>query len=197
MCIGLTGTGSRRAGYCLPTRLNLPTVRVTTTRLNSPVVGSAWVPCNLGAPKNLLENSEKALCAFLNSSVGLLSILGDRTNKKPTYPNLSIDDLRKLPVPDFQAIGDGAIWMLAMAFDSLAEEQLRPLPEMDMCETPSFTRRIGLRGAEYRPGDSLYNPAATRSRTFDHRQAVRVSFGMSERQRSPSKQAKSNGLCSQ
>ncbi len=125
----------QRSRLLLPTRLNLPTVRVATARLNAPAVGSAWVPCNLDVPKDLLGNTEKALCVFLNSSVGLLAILGDRTNKKPTYPNLSIDDLRRLPVPDFDTIGDGAVWMLAMAYDSLAEEPMRSLPEIDMCQT--------------------------------------------------------------
>ena len=86
-------------------------------------------------PEHLRENREKALCAFLNSSVGVLALLGNRTNKKPTYPNLSIDDLRKLPVPDFETIGDGAVWMLAMAYDCLAEQPMQPLQEMDTCDT--------------------------------------------------------------
>ena len=74
---------------------------------------------------------EKALCVFLNSSIGIMSLLGDRTNKKPTYPNLSLDDLRKLIVPDFTSIGEGAIKTLMAAYDVLAEDVLLPLPRMD------------------------------------------------------------------
>ena len=126
---------NQRSRLLLPTRLRLTTTKVTTVHVDTRVVGSAWVPCTLDVPGHLLENREKAMCAFLNSSVGVLTLLGNRTNKIPTRPNLSIDDLRKLPVPDFEAIGDGAVWMLAMAYDCLAEEPLCSLPWMDTCDT--------------------------------------------------------------
>ena len=125
----------QRSRLLLPTHLNLPTVRATTVRLNAPVVGSLWVPCNIEVRPHLLEECEKALCVFLNSSVGILSLLGDRTNKKPTYPNLSIDDLRKLTVPDFAATGESAIQTLATTYDSLADRTFLPLSRMDSCDT--------------------------------------------------------------
>ena len=125
----------QRSRLLLPTHLNLPTVRATTVRLDTPVVGSLWVPCNIDVPSHLLAEREKALCVFLNSSVGILSLLGDRTNKKPTYPNLSIDDLRKLAVPDFTKIGESAIQTLASAYDLLADRTLLPLSQMDSCDT--------------------------------------------------------------
>ena len=126
---------NQRSRLLLPTRLRLTTTKVTTVHVDTRVVGSAWVPCTLDVPGHLLENREKAMCAFLNSSVGVLALLGNRTNKIPTRPNLSIDDLRKLPVPDFETIGDGAVWMLAMAYDCLAEESLCSLSWMDTCDT--------------------------------------------------------------
>ena len=125
----------QRSRILLPTHLNLPTVRATTVRLDTPVVGSLWVPCNIDVPSHLIAEREKALCVFLNSSIGILSLLGDRTNKKPTYPNLSIDDLRKLTVPDFTAIGKSAIQTLATAYDSLADCTLLPLSQLDSCDT--------------------------------------------------------------
>ena len=57
--------------------------------------------------------------------------MGDRTNKKPTYPNLSLDDMRKLIVPNFATIGKDAVDKLAAAYDALAERTLLPLPQMD------------------------------------------------------------------
>ena len=126
----------QRSRLLLPTRLRLTTTKVTTVRLETRSVGSAWVPCTVDVPEERLrENREKALCAFLNSSVGVLALLGNRTNKTPTRPNLSIDDLRKLQVPDFETIGDGAVWMLAMAYDCLAEQPLNSLSEMYRCDT--------------------------------------------------------------
>ena len=125
----------QRSRLLLPTRLNLPTARVVNALLGVPVVESAWVPCNINAGRYPLETLEKALCAFMNSSVGVLAILGDRTNRKPTYPNLSLDDLRKLVVPDFEAIGEDALNRLASTYDMYAEDVLLPLPRMDSCET--------------------------------------------------------------
>ena len=124
----------QRSRLLLPTHLNLPTARVVTVRLDTPAVGSLWVPCNIKVSENSLPEWEKALCVFLNSSVGVLSLLGDRTNKKPTYPNLSLDDLRKLVVPDFKTIGEDAVNMLAAAYDRYAEDTLLPLQQMDSCE---------------------------------------------------------------
>ena len=124
----------QRSRLLLPTHLNLPTARVVTARLEVPAVGSLWVPCNINVPHNSLVEWEKALCVFLNSSVGVLVLLGDRTNKKPTYPNLSLDDLRKLVVPDFRAIGEHGVSRLAAAYDRYAESVLLPLPRMGSCE---------------------------------------------------------------
>ena len=121
----------QRSRLLMPTHLNLPTIRATTVRLNTPVVGSLWVPCNVKAGRGSVPDWEKALCVFLNSSIGIMSLLGDRTNKKPTYPNLSLDDLRKLLLPDFTSIGEGAIETLTVTYDALAEDVLLSLPRMD------------------------------------------------------------------
>ena len=123
----------RRGTLLLPTRVYLNTVRTIAVRLDTPAVGSAWVPCKLGVSGIDAEVLEKAICVYLNSSVGILALLGNRSNKKPTYPNLSMDDLRKLVVPDFAAIGGDAAAQLAAAYDAHAADVLLPLPQMDGC----------------------------------------------------------------
>ncbi len=123
----------QRSSLLLPARLFLLTTRVVAVRLSSPCVGSAWVPCRLTVSRALLADWEKAVCVYLNSSVGILSILGDRSNKKPTYPNISIDDMRKLAAPDFAAIGGDAAAQLAAAYDLHAGDVLLPLPQMNDC----------------------------------------------------------------
>lgn len=121
----------QRGTLLLPTHLFFQTVRATSVRLDTPGLGSLWVPCRIREPLEGSSDWEKCLCAYLNSSIGILSIMGDRTNKKPTYPNLSLDDMRKLVVPNFAAIGDAAVTQLAAAYDAHAEDVLLPLPEMD------------------------------------------------------------------
>ena len=122
---------NQRGRLLLPTHLFFQTVRATCVRLDTLGLGSLWVPCRIDKPSEEAEPWEKALCVYLNSSVGLLSMMGDRTNKKPTYPNLSLDDMRKLVVPDFAALGDAAMAQLSAAYDAHAADILLPLPQMD------------------------------------------------------------------
>ena len=123
----------QRGSLLLPTRINLPTVRTFSVRLPERTLGSAWVPCkpNIEALDIPKEIAEKALCAYLNSSIGVLAILGGRSNKKPTYPNLSLDDLRRVLVPDFPALGESAVRDLAAAYDALCARPLAPLPRVN------------------------------------------------------------------
>ncbi len=122
---------SQRGTLLLPTRIRLNTVRVLSVRLDTPALGSLWVPCRLHGSRDCLLEWEKALCIYLNSSIGILAILGDRTNKTPSYPQLSLNDLRKLIVPDFAAIGGAPV--LAAIYDAHAEDTLLPLPQMNDC----------------------------------------------------------------
>ena len=124
----------QRGTLMLPTRLFLKTTRVLSARLNIPALGSAWVPCKPNTAEIETEALEKALCVYLNSSIGILALLGGRSNKKPTYPRFSMSDLKKMPVPDFAAI-DGAADRLAEAYDAHAKDALLPLPRMDDCPT--------------------------------------------------------------
>ena len=123
----------QKSTFLLPARLFLVTSRAVAVRLSSPCVGSAWVPCRISQPHTLKAAWEKSLCVYFNSSVGILSLLGDRSNKKPTYPNISIDDMRKLFVPDFATFGEDAVAALAEIYDAHAGDVLLPLPQMNDC----------------------------------------------------------------
>ncbi len=126
---------SQRGFLMLPTRARLNTVRMLSVRLDQRALGSAWVPCKPEVRNVSQELLEKAICAYLNSSTGILAMLGNRSNKIPSYPQFSMDDLRKLFVPDFAKIGSGAVWTLAMTYDALAGQAMLPLPHMNACET--------------------------------------------------------------
>ena len=121
----------QRSNLLLPLRLFLPTTRVISPRLNTPVVGSAWSPCRIDTSLLRTVDLEKALSVYLNSSIGILAMLGDRSNRKPTYPNLSIDDLRKLAVVNIRALSADAVTLLAVAYDNYADKTLLALPQME------------------------------------------------------------------
>lgn len=123
----------QRGTFLLPQRMRLNTVRTLGVRLETPVLGGAWTPCKLKSSGKSDALAEKSWCAYINSSVGILAMLGNRSNKALSYPQFSLDDLRKLIVPNFAAIGKGAAERLAAAYDALAEQALLPLPQMDAC----------------------------------------------------------------
>ena len=123
----------QRGTFLLPQRMRLNTVRTLGVKLAAPVLGGAWTPCKLKFSGEYNDLVEKSLCAYINSSVGILAMLGNRSNKVPSYPRFSLDDLRKLIVPNFAAIGNDAAERLAGAFDALADQTLLPLPRMDDC----------------------------------------------------------------
>ncbi len=121
----------QRSRMLLPTRLFLPSTRLSSVLVDTPCLGSAWVPCRVKHTTNQSDQLEMALCTYLNSSVGILAALGERSNRKPTYPRFSLDDLRNLSVPNFTALGANAINQLAAAYDAHANDILLPLPQMD------------------------------------------------------------------
>ncbi len=115
----------QRSRLLLPHRLWLPLARVAAVMLPETALGSIWTPCRLHDPDIV-----KALCLYLNSTPGVLSLLGGRDNRKPSYPSFSLDTLRSAPVPDFTALGAAERQMLSSWFDWLQNETLQPFPLM-------------------------------------------------------------------
>ncbi len=116
-----------KAHLFLSYKLWLPLARVTAVYLSNAALGSIWIQCR---PRDGSLDTAKAICAYLNSSVGLYSILAGRDNRKPSYPQFSLDTLRSIPVPNLSAHVD-ARDTLARVFGHLRDEVLLPLPQMD------------------------------------------------------------------
>ena len=124
-----------RGRLLLPARARLNTVRTMAVRLPAPALGSAWVPCR---PKwNVAgdESAEKSLCVYLNSTIGILAFLGNRSIRVPSYSQFSMDDLNRLAVPNFAVMEAESIQTLADAYDANAQSTLSPLPDIAACQT--------------------------------------------------------------
>ena len=67
---------------------------------------------------------------YLNSTPGLLTMLGARDNRKPSYPSFSLDTLRSLPVPDLSALPPDRLALLDNWFDWLQYQVLQSFPQM-------------------------------------------------------------------
>lgn len=124
----------QRSRMLLPHRLWLPLARVAAVILPERVLGSIWTPCSLYDPE-----LAKALCLYLNSTPGLLTLLGRRDNRKPSYPSFSLDTLRDLPVPDLRVLSEDRKAMLDSSFDQFQNMPLLSLPQM---EDDEFRRKI-------------------------------------------------------
>ena len=122
----------QRGTLLLAARARLNTTRLVSVRLPQRVLGSAWVPCK---PFGKDENSEKAMCVYLNSTVGALAILGNRSIRDLSYSQFSMDDLRRIPVPDFSALSEAQVMQLAATYDALCNFTLLPLPQIMEDET--------------------------------------------------------------
>ena len=114
-----------RSEMLLPTQLRLNLARVAAVTLSERAVGSRWTPCRPHDPE-----TAKALCLYLNSTPGLLSLLGGRDNRVPSYPSFSLDTLRSLPVPRLADLGTAERDLLTSWFDWLKDETLQPFPRM-------------------------------------------------------------------
>ncbi len=119
------GYWAQRSRLLLPHQLRLNTMRLSAVMLPEPALGSRWTPCR---PHN--PDIAKALCLYLNSTPGLLSLLGQRDNRAPSYPSFSLDTLRSAPIPDFTALGDAELEPLTSWFDWLQHQTLQPFPLM-------------------------------------------------------------------
>ena len=115
----------QRSNLLLPHRLRLNVARIAAVMLDEKAVGSIWTPCRPTDPA-----VAKAICLYLNSTAGLLTLLGGRDNRVPSYPSFSLDTLRSLPIPDFSSLGEAELNLLGSWFDWLQNEPLQSFPNL-------------------------------------------------------------------
>ncbi len=120
---GLAGKASR---LLVANRIYTHRVSVTACYADEPMLGSAWMPVTPRRPDPAFE---KALCAWWNSTPGVLTFIQARA-RKLTYPRYALHSLRGLLVPN-PAAADTAL--LAEAFDEVGGKTLLPWPRMHEC----------------------------------------------------------------
>ena len=115
----------------LACKINPQAVRVTAIHLPQAVLGQPFIPITPLPTTPRPAATLMAWCAYLNSTPALLSFL-NRRQKKLTYADYSLDQLRSVPVPD-PAKCD--LMPLEDAFRELGDAELLPWPQMDKCRT--------------------------------------------------------------
>lgn len=104
---------------CFQPRLN--TARITAAWVPKATVGSAWVPCKPRADDIDRMRWEKAMSVWFNSTLGIVGVVGTASPRIFSRPALSMDALRRLPVPQFSPEHLG---YLATVFDFNATTEL-------------------------------------------------------------------------
>ena len=124
----------QRANVMLPSRLSVPNTIITTLYADRATVGSAFVPYRPIAGGHNQERVNKACVAYLNSSVGIVALLGVTSNRKIVYPNWSVEDHYRIPFPSWGKLSAAQVEALAGAYDELADAPMLPLREMLECD---------------------------------------------------------------
>ena len=109
-------------------RFRLNTVRVVAMRADTNVLASMWWPVRTD------DNSlEKALTVWLNSSLGLLTLLATRNTTEGSWVQLKKADLKEMPVLDTHNISPSQLQQLSDLFDEMSEAEFERLPGMAEC----------------------------------------------------------------
>ena len=109
-------------------RLRLNTTRVIAMQTGTRVLSNVWWPVKIDEVSH-----EKALAVWLNSSLGLLTLLGQRTSTRGGWVAMKKGDLEVLPVLDARAVTPEQLQALASLFDSMIEDEFQRLPAMADC----------------------------------------------------------------
>ncbi len=131
--------GGQRPGYgeylwqqssrlLIAERLWLETTRVVAMRSETRVLSNVWWPVRVED-----EAAEKALAVWLNSSLGLLTLLAHRTSTRGGWVAMKKADLEELPVLDVRYLTPAQLQGLSNLFDGLVEDEFERLPGMAHC----------------------------------------------------------------
>jgi hypothetical protein len=108
-------------------RLWLKTMRLAAVRTTEDVLANVWWPF---LPKVASPEAEKSVVLWLNSSLGLVILLGHREETRGAWVGFKKGVLEDMPVLDVRKLGEKALHRLAAAFDRLSRKPLLPFPDM-------------------------------------------------------------------
>ena len=109
-------------------RLWLETVRVVAMRSEENVLSNVWWPIKIED-----EDIEKSLAVWMNSSLGILTLLAQRTSTRGGWVAMKKTDLRDLPILDPRRLTDPQLKGSSDLFDELEDAEFERLPGMADC----------------------------------------------------------------
>jgi len=92
------------------------------------VLSNVWWPVKLYNPG---QEQVKGLALWLNSTLGLLILLGNREETRGAWMDFKKPVLASMPVLDVNSLSVAQLRALAQAYDYLCSQELLPFPHMD------------------------------------------------------------------
>ena len=115
--------------FLVGARFRLNTGRVVAMRAAESVLGRMWWPVQVENPK-----AEKTLTVWLNSSLGLLTLLAVRNTTAGSWVQLKKADLEELPVLDTGQLSPKQLQAMSDLFDEMVDAEFERLPGMVDCQ---------------------------------------------------------------
>lgn len=119
---------SQRGRLLLPTPFRISTARTFATRTDERVLGAGWVPVRSKNTRINPEMWEKAMCIYLNSTIGVLAQIWVSKPKLLARPQMPLDNMRRIPVPQFD---DRQVAALADHYNRVADRPLLRLRDQE------------------------------------------------------------------
>jgi len=118
-----------RAGRIMVTaRLRLNTYRLAAVLLPIRALGSGWWPLHVS--DDLDDRAHKAIVLWLNSTLGLLTLLATRVDTEGAWTQFKKPNLEEMMVLDPRSLEDDQLTRLARTFDEIASEPVGRFPDM-------------------------------------------------------------------
>ena len=120
----------------LAERMRLNTVRAVTVHNTEKVLSNVWWSFVFHKQKDAkISDAEKALVLWLNSTIGLMILLGQREETEGPWVDFKKPSLLSMPVLDPWNLPSAALSKLAVAYDKVADNSLLTLGEIDCDKT--------------------------------------------------------------
>lgn len=126
----------QKAGRVLLTeRLRFNTMRLSSIRIDEEVLSNVWWPLILNENTAIKpEVVEKALVLWLNSTLGLLILMGERVETEGPWVKFKKTNYLRLPILDIFKLKKRKLDKLAKVYDRLSKEDIQRLPNIDTDE---------------------------------------------------------------
>jgi hypothetical protein len=125
----------------IPDRIRLNTAHVLSMRSDEKLISNIFYAARL---RHESAQKEKALCLWLNTTWGLLTVLASREETHGAFIGLKMSQWRLVPVLNVDSLGGKKLGLLAALFDEFKDVRLSRIPQQYGSRGKVDPRRLDL-----------------------------------------------------